>query len=345
MPRKRRGGVHIDTPISRFSWYDGGDFSIGGRVMAERMVVGVDFSGAKADKKTWITKAELSVGEQGHSTLNIKDCDPIKRADLTDFLKDLPKGAVAALDFPFSVPIAFANYLGQPSAEMPQLWDCVANMDLDEFVGKRDAFVGNDKTKEYLRIGDLHFSGPFSCLHDTNPNMVPMTFYGMRMLHHLWVSNRFEVPPLEGAGYSSPVLLEVMPGAALTAYNLLPKFKGYKSVKYKAAAKERRTKIFQELPDVLESHFGIKVGYSSHTQEKCEANDDCLDSVVASTVAALWAIDQNVTNFHRPTDNIVTDLKRKNSEKQASPQVTQENLTELQSAKREGWIYGPLSLS
>ena len=283
--------------------------------MVERMVLGVDFSGAKEDKNTCLAEAELSVDEQGHSTLNIKDCNPIKRAALTEFLKDVPKGAVAALDFPFSVPIAFANYLGQPSEEMPNLWDCVASMDLDEFVEKRNAFVGNDKTKEYLRIGDLHFSGPFSCLHDTNPNMVPMTFYGMRMLHHLWVSNRFEVPPLEGAGYSSPVLLEVMPGAALTAYKLLPKFKGYKSVKYKAAAKEKRTEIFQELPDVLESHFGVKVNYYGHIQKKCEDSDHCLDSVVASTVAAIWAMDKDGTNFHRPTDNIVTALKRKISKK------------------------------
>ncbi len=312
--------------------------------MAERTIVGVDFSGAQADNKTWITRATLTVDNEGRTTLRIKECAPIKRADLSVCLKELPDSAVAALDFPFSVPIAFAEHLEQPSVEMPKLWECVANLCLDGFIEKRNEFIGDNRAKEYLRVGDLHFSGPFSCLHDTQPNMVPMTFYGMKMLHQLCQYDRFEIPPLNGKSEISPVLLEVMPGVALATYKLLPKYRGYKSVKNKAGAREKRAKIFQELSDVLNSHLTVSYNNRDHIQEQCENNDDCLDSMVASTVAALWAMDKKGPDFRIPSDDKVTVLKRKNSTRQASPQVKVENLTERQAAKREGWIYAPYLL-
>ena len=304
-------------------------------------IIGVDYSGAQTDKNTWITRAELTVDTPENGTLEIKESASIKRADLVICLKDLPDGAVAALDFPFSVPIDFANYLGQSSVEMPQLWDCVANMCLDKFIEKRNEFVGVDKVKEYLRIGDLQFAGPFSCLHDTNPNMVPMTFYGMKMLHQLWQCNRFEIPPLKSAKDNSPVLLEVMPGVALAKYKLLPKYKGYKSTSKKVEAKEKRSRIFEELSTVLKSRLTITGDKRTHIQEQCEKSDDCLDSVVASAVAALWAMDKNGTGFRHPTDCKVPTLNRKRSKRQASPQVIKEHLTEQQAARREGWIYAP----
>lgn len=309
--------------------------------MADTTIVGVDFSGGQQDTNTWIAKAKLTPETR---TLEIKTCERIKRACLTVCLKDLPDGSVAALDFPFSVPIAFAKYLGQPSAEMPELWDRVGKMCLNEFIEKRNAFVSDDRTREYLRIGDLEFSGAVSCLHDTNPNMVPMTFYGMKMLHQLRQCGEFEIPPLMGSREGSPVLLETMPGAALTKYALLPKYKGYKSKKNKVEASERRAKIFEELRTVMEPCLTITWEDFNRIRDDCKASDDCPDALVACTVAALWAMDESGTKFCQPTDVKVTALRRKNARRQASPQVLYEGLTKRQAAEREGWIYAPTLL-
>ena len=96
---------------------------------------------------------------------------------------------------------------------MPQLWEAAAVMDLPEFLALRDNFVAEHG--EPLRRGDLYFPECYSCLHKANPNMVPMTFRGMQMLDGLWRAG-CRVPPLPDQGRSGPVLLECMPGAALT---------------------------------------------------------------------------------------------------------------------------------
>ena len=162
-------------------------------------ILGVDFSGAQTDRNTWLARGSLR-----GNTLSFDSCRPVKRAKLTDELAKCAGPTVAALDFPFSVPREFARFWqGQhppifetPIFEtMPDLWAAAAGMDWNDFSALRDAFVA--------RYGELKRScdppESYSCLHRVNPNMVPMTFRGMQMLHRLWAGNTanpMSAPPL-----------------------------------------------------------------------------------------------------------------------------------------------------
>ena len=162
-------------------------------------ILGVDFSGAQTDRNTWLARGSLR-----GNTLSFDSCRPVKRAVLKDELAKCAGPTVAALDFPFSVPREFARFWQRqhppifetPIFEtMPDLWAAAAGMDWNDFSALRDAFVA--------RYGELKRScdppESYSCLHRVNPNMVPMTFRGMQMLHRLWAGNTanpMSAPPL-----------------------------------------------------------------------------------------------------------------------------------------------------
>ena len=101
-------------------------------------IVGVDFSGAKPDRDTWVADGFLD--PRG---LVLRDCRPVRRAELAELLVSLPKDSVAALDFPFSVPVAFARFWEPAAASMPDLWAAAAGMELARFVALRDDFVAS----------------------------------------------------------------------------------------------------------------------------------------------------------------------------------------------------------
>jgi hypothetical protein len=245
-------------------------------------ILGVDFSGAQADNNTWLAQGLLEAGG-----LTLHSCHAVSRAELTDILSNLAGPAVAALDFPFSVPLGFARYWQPEAASMPQLWAAAAAMPQDQFMTMRDSFVA--QWGEPKRHCDTYHPESFSCLHKVNPNMVPMTFHGMRMLDKLWASG-CAVPPLEPEDAEKPVMLEAMPGAALKALGL--PYKGYKNGR---RAQELRQRVLESLP--LRSH--IPVGNLEEFSALCLASHDCLDAVVAAVVAALWARDR--ASFRHPT--------------------------------------------
>ena len=284
-------------------------------------ILGVDYSGAKADKNTWVTQG---VWEDG--VLTLESCQPLPRAALSELLASLPGTAVAALDFPFSVPESFARRWLPQAAEdlaMPQLWAAAAAMNFEEFLSLRDEFVAQHG--EPLRRGDLYLTECYSCLHKTNPNMVPMTFRGMQMLDGLWRAG-CRVPPLPGRDRAGPVLLESMPGAALRAFGL--PYKGYK--KGRCAFKLRR-----RILDGLETQSGVAVANLAEFSDCCIGNDDCLDSVVAAVAACLWAKDQGL--FRSPQDGPGEATRRGGTPDPAE--------NELAAARLEGWIYAPMPLS
>ncbi len=298
--------------------------------MAERTIVGVDFSGGGQDNrlgKTWITEGRFDKG-----TLTIDGCRRISREDLRERLmrKDY---AVAAMDFPFSVPIAFANYWQPHAVEMPDLWRAAYELDDRRcFKSKVDKFAPA-VSDEFLRIGDMHVPGCYSCLHRTNPNMVPMTFEGMKLLHILWETGGFDVPPIISPNGSSRILLEVMPGAALTAFGLPDK--GYKNG-------TNAYQLRKEILDNLSTSSGINLPNLNDCRgnayrDFCLRNDDCLDSVVAAVVAALWC--GNNEDFWKPSNQIVTAISRPTSKRWASEEAL--GMREIGAARREGWIYVP----
>ena len=126
------------------------------------------------------------------------------------------------MDFPFSVPRKFAEELLPTPGKMPAVWRTVAE-DIKEyhiFKKLRDSFV--EQHGEMIRRGDANYGGPFSPLKtEGSPVMLPMTFYGMKMLHQLWQSEKgFRVPPLPIVNRHGPTLLETMPGVLLRGFGL-----------------------------------------------------------------------------------------------------------------------------
>ncbi|MCH2674729.1 MAG: DUF429 domain-containing protein [Dehalococcoidia bacterium] len=284
----------------------------------ETTILGVDFSGAKSDKNTWVTRGTLS----GNS-LEISSCEPTPRAELAILLGSAPKNTIAALDFPFSVPKEFASYLLPSAEDMPELWNATANMEFQDFMALRDGFVLEHG--EPYRRGDLYFPECYSCLHKANPNMVPMTFRGMQMLDGLWRSG-CRVPPLPNETRTGPLLLESMPGAALRALGL--PFKGYK--KGQNALSLRR-----QILDGLGTMSGVGLPNLSRFRDYCLESDDCLDSVAAAVAACLW--NKDPTMFRLPQDG-PGDVSRRGG-------TPNPNENELRTAQLEGWLYAPVFLS
>ena len=244
-------------------------------------IIGVDFSGAASDRNTWAAWAALN----GHR-LTIGECRPLSRGQLAAELENLPASAVAALDFPFSVPMPFASFWRPDAMTMPHLWEAAAGMSLRQFTELRDNYVAEHG--EPKRKTDLAYPESFSCLHKVHPNMVPMTFYGMQMLARLWPLS-FDVPPLPPRDTGRPVLLEVMPGAVLRSLGL--PFKGYKNGTLR---QEKRKTIVEQLPN----RSPITLAAPKGIWELCLGNHDCLDAVVAALAAALW--DRRQDLFHQP---------------------------------------------
>ena len=284
----------------------------------ETTILGVDFSGAKSDKNTWVTRGTLS----GNS-LEISSCEPTPLAELAILLGSAPKNTIAALDFPFSVPKEFSSYLLPSAEDMPELWNATANMEFQDFMALRDGFVLEHG--EPYRRGDLYFPECYSCLHKANPNMVPMTFRGMQMLDGLWRSG-CRVPPLPNETRTGPLLLESMPGAALRALGL--PFKGYK--KGQNALSLRR-----QILDGLGTMSGVGLPNLSRFLDYCLENDDCLDSVAAAVAACLW--NKDPTMFRLPQDG-PGDVSRRGG-------TPNPNENELRTAQLEGWLYAPVFLS
>ena len=133
-------------------------------------IIGADFSGARSDSNTWCARGQLD----GDGTLYLDSVQRIRRDELGDLLPQIPTPAVGALDFPFGVPRRFAERLGavSPCRAMPDLWDVVAAMGLDDFIGQRNRFVAENG--EPRRAGDLKYHREsYSPLHNVNPNMLP----------------------------------------------------------------------------------------------------------------------------------------------------------------------------
>ncbi len=270
-------------------------------------IIGADFSGAHSDSNTWCARGQLD----GDGTLYLDSVQRIRRDELGDLLPQIPTPAVGALDFPFGVPRRFAERLGavSPCRAMPDLWDVVAAMGLDDFIGQRNRFVAENG--EPRRAGDLKYHREsYSPLHNVNPNMLPMTYHGIGLLHrwHLGQPRRWYVPPLPPGGPPSETvtLLELMPGAFLRSIGL--PYKGYKKG-------QRARQLRDEILVSLAAKSGVGIDNLSDVQSDCRASDDCLDAVVAAVGAAAWALD--CSRFRHP------------------------NLDDLADAQLEGWIYVP----
>jgi hypothetical protein len=268
-------------------------------------IIGVDFSGARTDTNTWLAQGRLD-----GAALRLQSCHRVSRRDLARRLAAQPGPAVAALDFPFGVPAAFARRWQPGARTMADLWAAAAAADPPAFTGLCRAFVA-EAGAEPKRRGDTLFPECFSPLHRVNPNMVPMTFHGMGMLHE--IGGGWRVPPLDGPGPPGRVLLEAMPGAALRALGL--PYKGYKNG---TRAGEKRQEILRR----LEAASGLDLPGLAGLAPELLDHHDALDAVVAAVAAALWALDPGVFRLPCPADG-----------------------PEMEAAGLEGWLYAPVFLA
>ena len=275
-------------------------------------IIGIDFSGARGDRNTWVASGHLTA----RGALQLDGAQMTPRQVVTELLSSVPSPVVAGIDFPFSLPRPFAEFLTTDTlTTMPDVWRALSELTLSDFIAARDAFV--HRFGEPKRAGDeAHFRESFSPLHKVNPNMLPMTYYGIRMLHELHQNHRdrWQVPPIPSDDVNpgeSVTLLETMPGAFLRSIGTI--YKGYKKPGSPQLRDERRNTIL----DALECRAGLEVLNLSAVRDECLANDDCLDSVVAAVTAACWAQDQ--LRFVHPDES------------------------ELVDATLEGWIYVPRS--
>ena len=265
-------------------------------------IIGVDFSGASTDKDTWLCNAQLD-----GDVLPLSSCASVKRKRLTEILRAIDEPIVGAMDFPFAVPQAFANFWQPRARTIPDLWEASADLELSEFRKWRDAFVAEHEwdypNGEPKRNGDMHHPGCFSPLHAVRPDMIPMTFYGMQMLHELWPLS-YRIPPLSiGYGtypYTESTLLEVMPGAVLKHLRLPSK--GYKRG---ADALVLRECIWEGLPTRSLLELKVDVGLKAKALE----NDNCLDAIVAAVAAALWHRDEGSFRCQPDEDDVVAKLE------------------------------------
>ena len=280
--------------------------------MAERTVVGVDFSGARAEGGTWITEGRIA----SSGDLIIERVQPIRRVDLHTFLIGAPQGTVVALDFPFGLPIevleSFFKDLDLSNAIMADVWPLIGAMTREEYETKCRELVSRTH-KHPKRTGDHRHTVSMSPL---NVRMIPMTYHGIELLNSVHQANPdlWWVPPLDPGptALERVTLLEVMPGAFLRRLGFdTQTVKGYKNASDSLLNRER---IIAELSSRAR-YAKVNVLNLSDFRWGIKAIDDCLDSVVAAIAAASWAGNQSVFRHPEPE--------------------------EMKDARLEGWIYAP----
>ncbi len=290
-------------------------------------IVGVDFSGAATNNNTWVTTGTLQNG-----ALVLEACERLAReeTDAHNILKERLRklhtnaDAVVALDFPFGIPeVVFPKIfddrgLSKPGNSMPAIWKATNDLgDLTSFLNSLRRRLLDGDLKEYKkckRKGDEFFKECLSPLNPAQPNMIPMTFRGMQLLHYLWAlkGSNFRVPPLNIPERTGPQLLEVMPGAVLNAF-CLP----HKTYKRGFDALKERQKILAN----LSTRSSVPLPNLHKFRDHCMFSDDALDSIVAAVAAAMWADREKRSRFRRPEDC-------------PNPSI-------IQAAQLEGWIYAP----
>lgn len=300
--------------------------------------MGVDFSGAGADNATWVTEGVLN-----GSTLSVKCSHPVSRAELTHRLAG-DDYSVAGIDFPFGLPMEFCKELAGNPSDMSDVWKVISAMTYEEFLNRRDTYV-KDKAngRLHLRAGDIYWPRALSCLQTGGPNMLPMTYWGMRMLRTLREAG-CRVPPLDENDQNQRILLETMPGTALGCFGIQNTlYKNGSSAEIRQQRRQNRKGIFDRLLD--DDITGITLAIPPALSEVYVENrgGDALDSLVAAVVAARWfrapRSFRHPGDGEQPMDSASTNrLSRLSFD---AGDLAQLKANEERLARLEGWIYAP----
>jgi hypothetical protein len=234
------------------------------------LFAGVDYSGDMRDPKdaTW-----LAVVEQDGDRLRVVRLEATGRHRLEALLRDpdadLSRVEAIGFDFPFGLPVAFAeSVLGAPFDEEGwwKLAKRLSTMTRPEYLTAVQEY--RDAQGEPKRYTDER-AGAFSPLHRVNPDLGPMTFHGVRMIAA--DRSRYAVRPFERA--RGRRLLEVYPGAATRSFDLGPDAKGAARLGAILEAAERIDPYPMEFPE------GVRT--------RAAASRDALDAALAARATAL----------------------------------------------------------
>jgi hypothetical protein len=252
-----------------------------------RFVGGVDFSGAKeAPNETW-----LAIGNLSSMGVEIVDLQRIGSHKLLNQLAAGPPLIALGLDFPFSLPIDFAQFIAEkqslPSFQSWQeLAECLAFISFEQFISLVDQF-GKETKRHTDKLSKPVAQSP---LHRGNPSMVQMTFQGIRLLASLDPA-KFSIAPFQKDDRAKCQVLEVYPSASLNSFRL--PCRGYKSKEKKdqdavfAARKSMIRQLMQlrETGDVALKDVP-RLDMSTQMESNAITSDDAFDAIVACYTAA-----------------------------------------------------------
>lgn len=285
--------------------------------MSEIFVAGADFSGAK----TVLNDTWLAVGHLTSAGLEITRLEHVGAHKLAQELNNTKFLVGVGLDFPFSLPIAFLNYMAEqirrdPYEEWQELAETLAFMTFDQFLK-----LAQDFKIEPKRTADKSVTKPaISPLHRGNPSMVQMTFHGIRMLTALNPKQFFVIPFQNQIPFGCAVM-ETYPRETLFSLGLPDT--GYKG-KDSDKALETRKEIVKQLSKIRNKKIaGIEkcpqiYWGGKFIEKQMTENDHALDAVISCYSTAIW---QTAKEFFK--DPFASD---------------DENVLV------EGWIYSPTLL-
>lgn len=267
-----------------------------------RTFAGADYSGDMRDPRGATCLAIVELTE--NDALRVCRLQATGRAGLQGMLRDpdtaLMNAEAIGLDFPFSVPLPFAETLLEGPFPEEGWWALAKRLEALSRPGYLVALEEfREANGEVKRLTDERVKA-FSPLHRVNPDLGPMTFHGIRMIAE--DRSRYAVRPFESA--QGRLLLEVYPGA--TVRNFADKMRGRKG-------RQRLQVIVDELAAL--ERWPVRI--EEPLLNLCLTSRDALDAVVAARSAAVAVLTGE-------TERSAEDL---------SP-------GEAARVRREGWIYG-----
>lgn len=256
-------------------------------VASERKVAGADCSGSKEiPNETWLATGVLSGNK-----IEINQIQKTGMHSLGKELNGMTDLSAVGLDFPFSLPSEFMNFLAtELQVSEFQSWQALAEqivfMPFEKFQELAKTFK-----KEPKRVTDkMSCAQALSPLHRGYPSMIQMTYHGIRMLSSLNPA-RFYVLPFQEQIDKGIAVLEVYPRAMLKCLSL-------PDTGYKSREKKDRDKMQSARHHILHGLLNApnnerykqcpRLILNQKLEHQCVDSDHALDAVLACYATALW---------------------------------------------------------
>jgi hypothetical protein len=281
--------------------------------MTPTLVAGADYSGAKTvPNETW-----LALGTLSNDILEISQLSRCGSHKLAMELNAVKQLKAVGLDFPFSLPVPFIQFLAdkleQPTFEnWQQLVEKLAFLPFEKFLELVTEFKVEPK-----RLADTSINRvAISPLHRGNPSMVQMTYQGMKLLASLDPKIFFVLPFQDAVPFGCAVM-ETYPREVLCSLNLPDT--GYKTKDSEQSATMRK-EIVRRLTRIRESKLPGRehcpfLTLSKGAERAAQESDHALDAVLACFSTAMWQMSPKLFKDPYETDDMNVFL--------------------------EGWIYTP----